>query len=484
MKTPQIMRHAKSKSGSSSSAKVTKGYASSSKTRNSNEFGQKNFTVQVSFAQGMTILLLCTVCGFYFGQGIQSTMNQRNWKLESWFDTTSKLETVIDEGNRLFDFSSKLSDRDFLVPRSKMGSPFIQRDIISDLNSINWTKMVFDSNTLQDNTTSSTWPKSNNSPNEDAEDVSKPVFQQLLVELEHISKSFLESKDALASSMIELAKRSKLALKSYHCQDLIPTGGVSCLGILTKGHMSLQTWPKDGLMTLDTFSPGIYSLITTVPIVNELFGVQEQFGSEKIPHLVWNHKRRGFHDFIDGDVNPEETDFGFMLESPAKVKDFVATVQTDFQRIDFYDILQPSYRSLNDKDRVVYMDGVIQSRQQGEAAYHEALVHPAMFAHDMPKRVAIIGGGEGATLREVLKHNTVEKVVMIEIDELMVKASKQYIPEWSDCSELSGATSNCFDDPRAEIIYSDAIQWFIQRFGNESGTRPEDTFDVVIMDAL
>jgi spermidine synthase len=50
--------------------------------------------------------------------------------------------------------------------------------------------------------------------------------------------------------------------------------------------------------------------------------------------------------------------------------------------------------------------------------YHEALVHPALFSHSNPKRVAIIGGGEGATLREVLKHNTVSEAIMIEIDEV------------------------------------------------------------------
>lgn len=146
-----------------------------------------------------------------------------------------------------------------------------------------------------------------------------------------------------------------------------------------------------------------------------------------------------------------------------------------------------SYESLHPElfrpDRIVFLDGVMQSRRSGDAAYHEALVHPGMFLHENPKRVAIIGGGEGATLREVLKHNTVEKVVMIEIDEKMVKLSREYLPQWSDCSMLEGSVGNCFDDPRVELYCEDAFAWFIDRFSGDKKNSVEP-FDVIIMDAL
>ena len=107
-----------------------------------------------------------------------------------------------------------------------------------------------------------------------------------------------------------------------------------------------------------------------------------------------------------------------------------------------------------------------------------------MFAHPNPRRVAIIGGGEGATLREVLKHRTVESAVMIEIDELMVKASRAHLPEWSDCSMLIGSAPSCFNDPRSEVYYEDAIAWFIDRYTDGVNYQEEDRFDVLIMDAL
>ena len=85
-------------------------------------------------------------------------------------------------------------------------------------------------------------------------------------------------------------------------------------------------------------------------------------------------------------------------------------------------------------------------------------------------------------MREVLKHNTVESVVMLEIDQKMVELSKEFLPQWSDCSSLGLGFESCFDDPRAEVIFTDAVTWLVSRYFNHSGSEP--LFDVIIMDAL
>ena len=82
-----------------------------------------------------------------------------------------------------------------------------------------------------------------------------------------------------------------------------------------------------------------------------------------------------------------------------------------------------------------------------------------------------------------MKHKTVEKVMMIEIDEMMVDVSRKYLPSWSDCSSLSGSTPSCFDDPRVEVHYIDAFQWFIDTYPVKIPGH-EDPFDIIIMDAL
>ena len=178
------------------------------------------------------------------------------------------------------------------------------------------------------------------------------------------------------------------------------------------------------------------------------------------------------------------------------------SVETEFQRIDIYDVLFPKMQSregylhsLSDRDsyesehselfkpdRFVLLDGWLQSTSHDEAAYHEGLVHPALFAHSDPKRVAIIGGGEGATLREVLKHKSVEEAIMIEIDEIMVNVSREFIPAWSDCSDFEGSAAWCGDDPRATMYYEDAFAWFMDRYID--GADSNEKIDVIIMDAL
>ncbi len=180
----------------------------------------------------------------------------------------------------------------------------------------------------------------------------------------------------------------------------------------------------------------------------------------------------------------------------------MASVKTAFQKVDVVDFQSipnrvdwrefkekaPEYIEANPHlftpDRALYLDGIVQSRLYGNAAYHEALVQPSMFAHPNPKRVAIIGGGECATLREVLKHNTVEKAVMIEIDPGVIEVSKYALPSWNDCSNFEGSSRYCMDDPRAEIYNEDAFAWFIDRYLGKNDTDKEPLFDLIIMDAL
>ena len=74
------------------------------------------------------------------------------------------------------------------------------------------------------------------------------------------------------------------------------------------------------------------------------------------------------------------------------------------------------------------IDGMVMLSEQDEFVYHEMLVHPVMVAHPNPKRVLIIGGGDGGTAREVLKHASIKEVDLVEIDEAVVRASKLYLP--------------------------------------------------------
>lgn len=110
------------------------------------------------------------------------------------------------------------------------------------------------------------------------------------------------------------------------------------------------------------------------------------------------------------------------------------------------------------------LDGKIQSSETDEFIYHEAIVQPAMITHPGPERVFIAGGGEGATLREVLSHKTVKKAVMIDIDEEVIAISQRFLPDHS---------RGAFEDKRTELRHVDAREYLAQ--GREA-------FDIVIID--
>jgi spermidine synthase len=138
-------------------------------------------------------------------------------------------------------------------------------------------------------------------------------------------------------------------------------------------------------------------------------------------------------------------------------------------------------------DRILYLDGVVQSSTDDEIIYHEHLVHPAMLVHPTgAKKVAILGGGEGATLREVLRHSTVTEAAMIELDDGVVEESKKYLKQMNNCSFGVPGYKSCFDDPRTNLVLEDCVKWFEKRFKGDAcdGKANSSKFDVIIMDLL
>jgi len=114
--------------------------------------------------------------------------------------------------------------------------------------------------------------------------------------------------------------------------------------------------------------------------------------------------------------------------------------------------------------KCLVLDGKMQSAEMDEFIYHEALVHPAMLTHPEPKDIFIVGGGEGATLREVLRYRSVKRVLMVDIDEEVVEKCKELLPQWHRGS---------FDDPRVELRFLDA-----RRYLEETPNK----YDIIIID--
>ena len=114
--------------------------------------------------------------------------------------------------------------------------------------------------------------------------------------------------------------------------------------------------------------------------------------------------------------------------------------------------------------KVLLLDGTWQSCTRDEFIYHEALVHPAMLACAQPRSVLILGGGEGATAREVLRWSSVQRVVMVDIDAEVVEACREHLPEMH---------GGAFDDPRLQLRVTDALELL---------NSTDERWDVVISD--
>lgn len=131
--------------------------------------------------------------------------------------------------------------------------------------------------------------------------------------------------------------------------------------------------------------------------------------------------------------------------------------QSEFQKVEVFE-------TDSALGRVLTLDELMMTTEGDEFHYHEMIAHIPMMNHKCPKSVLVIGGGDGGTVREVLKHNTVERVVLCEIDGMVIEACKEFLP-----------TISCgLSDPRVEIKVEDAIEYIKDK---------KNEFDIVLIDS-
>ena len=148
--------------------------------------------------------------------------------------------------------------------------------------------------------------------------------------------------------------------------------------------------------------------------------------------------------------------FNDRLRFGLKVRRFLYSGKSPFQKIDIFETDQFG--------RALALDGIYMASEGDEYFYHEMLVHPAMTTAPHIKRVLVIGGGDGGTVREMLRYKEVEKVVMVEIDSMVVEVCRKYLP----------SIGTAWDDPRLEMIFEDGVA-----YAQEADVDP---FDVILLD--
>ncbi len=139
-----------------------------------------------------------------------------------------------------------------------------------------------------------------------------------------------------------------------------------------------------------------------------------------------------------------------------KIKETIHTEKTEYQDLAIIDTYEFG--------RMLVLDGIVQTTIKDEFVYHEMISHIPLYTHKKPKKVLVVGGGDGGAIREILKHPSVEKVVLCEIDKRVVDLSIEYLPEIS-CG---------LKDPRAEVFIGDGIKYVLEH---------KNEFDVIIVDS-
>lgn len=135
------------------------------------------------------------------------------------------------------------------------------------------------------------------------------------------------------------------------------------------------------------------------------------------------------------------------------------------QKSNFQDILV--FKSTN-YGNVLVLDGIIQVTERDEFAYQEMISHVPMFAHKNPKRILVIGGGDGGVIREIVKHECIESVTLVEIDETVINLSKTYLPKMS-CA---------LDHPKVRVKLLDGF-----KFLQDISQTVEGKYDIIITDS-
>lgn len=144
------------------------------------------------------------------------------------------------------------------------------------------------------------------------------------------------------------------------------------------------------------------------------------------------------------------------LRISVRVKEVLFSGESLFQKVLVMDTFEFG--------RLLALDNIIQTNIKDEFVYHEMITHVGLNTHPNPKKVLIIGGGDGGAVREIVKHKGVEKVVHVEIDQMVIDVAKKYFPE----------LSIGFKDPRVEILVADGIKHVKDN---------KNTYDMIIVDS-
>ncbi len=278
----------------------------------------------------------------------------------------------------------------------------------------------------------------------------------LLTDLATLSKT---CRDATNESKLTIVDQAWHRFPEWNGE----AGGITGTLLLAESHLAIHTWPERNGVTLDVY---------VCNFTDDNTGRAEQLFAELM--LAFRPKSQVVNRITRGDVAAgtvgDAADTHGQAEKGELIFDWLnahsgygttatktlAQIQSPYQKVEVFDTQQFG--------KLFRLDGRMMTSEADEFFYHECMTHPAALSHPNPESILVIGGGDGGSSEELLKHPSVKRVVMAELDPVVIDISKKW---------LGSIHNGAFDDPRLEVKIGDGFE-FVK-------STPE-RFDMIVLD--
>jgi spermidine synthase len=298
--------------------------------------------------------------------------------------------------------------------------------------------------------------------------MNKALGNHILIEFMNCDPAILNDVATIEKNMVDAASKAGATVINSTFHHFSPYG-VSGVVVIQESHLAIHTWPEWGYSAVDLFTCGEIDAWISFDYLKNSFGSDSYSAIEIKRGSVNLLKRNDFkisenpsrnNQWQNPDFHTRNVWFTDKDEDQALSLRYTGDIlhdhQSPYQRVRILE----SYKY----GKILTLDNMVMTTQKDEYHYHEMISHIAMFTHHNPKNILVIGGGDGGTIREILRHENIDKVTMVEIDGEVIEACKKYLPEIA-CS---------LNHPKLDLIVGDGISFV-------KDSLPK-TYDIIIVD--
>jgi spermidine synthase len=289
------------------------------------------------------------------------------------------------------------------------------------------------------------------------------LAKHLLVEYYECNTDKIRDAEYIEKTMLEAAQVTGMKISDCVIHSFAPWG-VSGAVVMGESHLTIHTWGEFNFASVDLYTCGEnadpwqefnylakalesknFSVMEFKRGVRHLLPSAEELPKE--PFRV-SERLSWYHDL-------DNYGFGVSIQTTGGC---LLKKQSELQKLEVFDTKKYG--------KMLIQDGKVQMTERDQFVYHELMVHVPFLTHASPKRVLIVSGGNGGVVREVLKHESVEKVVLLEADPAVIETSKQFFPE----------IASALEDSRVEVRIEDGTQFVKEAV--------QDSFDIIFIDSV